>query len=295
MADLNEAAIEEEFGLGGKEGDQQQDDDHKPEGLGGEAGEDDGGGEQQDDDMSDVERDARAQGWTPKEEFKGNPDNWKPAKQYVEWGVLQDNIKNLTGQVKGMKKSHNEEISNMNKYWEAALKEKEASLKAAMKVAVEDGDHDAVDIISAEQLENKEAQNALKSKEAPAKSDAEMKAEWELENDWISDPSDKRAGVANSAYTLAKAQGKSMSEILEFVNDKIQEKFPNGNKPGNRVNPNRNNPSDFSSGGRNGGGDARVTKITMKDCTQDELNMREVFETDEAFLKTVTNIRKGVK
>jgi len=287
MADLDEVAITEEFGLGGEP--EPKADEPKLEVVGDEQHEEDDG-------MSDVERDARAQGWTPKEEFKGNPDNWKPAKQYVEWGVLQDNIKNLSGQVKGMKKSHNEEISNMNKYWEAALKEKESSLKAAMKVAVEDGDHDAVDNITAAQLENRDAQNALKKQHDPdAKSDTVLKAEWEIENDWISDPTDKRAGVANSAYTLAKAQGKSMAETLEFVNEKIQEKFPNGNKPGNRVNPNRNNPSDFSSGGRNGGGDARVTKITMKDCTQDELNMREVFETDEAFLKTVTNIRKGVK
>lgn len=289
MADLDEVAITEEFGLGGEPEPKAN---PNPEVLGDEPTEQ----HEEDDGMSDVERDARAQGWTPKEEFKGNPDNWKPAKQYVEWGVLQDNIKNLSGQVKGMKKSHNEEISNMNKYWEAALKEKESSLKAAMKVAVEDGDHDAVDNITAAQLENRDAQNALKKQHDPdAKSDTVLKAEWEIENDWISDPTDKRAGVANSAYTLAKAQGKSMAEILEFVNEKIQEKFPNGNKPGNRVNPNRNNPSDFSSGGRNGGGDARVTKITMKDCTQDELNMREVFETDEAFLKTVTNIRKGVK
>ncbi len=292
MGDLNEAAIEEEFGLGG-EPEPKTEDNPNPEGLGDEPTPTP---EDEDDGMSDIERDARAQGWTPKEEFKGNPDNWKPAKQYVEWGVLQDNIKNLSGQVKGMKKSHNEEISNMNKYWEAALKEKEASLKAAMKVAVEDGDHDAVDNITAAQMENKEAQNALKKQPDPdAKTDDQLKALWEYNNKWIVDPTDKRSAVANIAYNFAKSEGKSMAEVLEFVDAEIQKEFPDGNKSGARVNPNRNNPSDFSSGGRNGGGAARVTKITMKDCTQDELNMREVFETDEAFLKTVTNIRKGVK
>jgi hypothetical protein len=54
---------------------------------------------------SEVEQEAMAQGWTRKEDFKGNPENWKPASQYVEWGEMRNNITNLTKQVKGMKKS----------------------------------------------------------------------------------------------------------------------------------------------------------------------------------------------
>lgn len=52
----------------------------------------------------DVERQARELGWQPKEEFKGNPDNWVEAAEYVERGerfmpYLQADRRKLLGRV----------------------------------------------------------------------------------------------------------------------------------------------------------------------------------------------------
>jgi hypothetical protein len=36
------------------------------------------------------EVEARAKGWVPKEEFKGNPNLWKTPEQFIEYGKLLD-------------------------------------------------------------------------------------------------------------------------------------------------------------------------------------------------------------
>lgn len=261
---------------------------------------DDDNNNDDDDGLTDIERTAMEQGWTPKEDFKGNPDNWKPAAQYVEWGEMKNSITTLTKSMKGMRKSHDEEIVNLNKFHKASLEAREAELVTQLEAAVEDGDFDKVKAITGEQGKiavKKEQLDSDSLDNGDEKSDAEIKAEWELENFWIGNPSDPRSGVANSAYNLAISKGKSMAEAIEFIDETIAEKFPDGvddnpgGKPKKKVNHNRNNPSRHSN--NSGGGNSRDTKLTMQDCTSEELKFRELFVTDEKFLKTVANNRKG--
>jgi hypothetical protein len=252
-----------------------------------------------DDGLSDVEKIAMEQGWTPKEDFKGNPDNWKPAAQYVEWGEMKNSITTLTKSMKGMRKSHDEEIVNLNKFHKASLEAREQELVTQLEAAVEDGDFDKVKEITGEQGKiaiKKEKLDSESLDNGDQKSDAEIKAEWELENFWIGNAADPRSGVANSAYSLAISRGKSIPEAIEFVDETIAEKFPEGagdggGKPKPKVNHNRNNPSRHSN--NSGGGNSRDAKLTMQDCTSEELKFRELFVTDEKFLKTVANNRKG--
>ena len=47
-----------------------------------------------------VEEKARGMGWMPLEEFKGNPDRWRPADEFVQRGenyvpILKDRVKKL--------------------------------------------------------------------------------------------------------------------------------------------------------------------------------------------------------
>lgn len=44
--------------------------------------------------VADHETKAREMGWTPKEEFKGDPDKWVDAKDWVERAPLYDNKQN---------------------------------------------------------------------------------------------------------------------------------------------------------------------------------------------------------
>ena len=39
-------------------------------------------------DVDPYESEAREQGWKPKEEYEGDPEKWRPAKEFVERGEL---------------------------------------------------------------------------------------------------------------------------------------------------------------------------------------------------------------
>jgi hypothetical protein len=168
-----------------------------------------------------------------------------------------------------------------------------ASLAKRFETAVEEGDLEGASQISAEQNALTNQKNQLDTKQviddAP---DGVLQAQWELKNSWVNDASDPRSGVAVSAFNLARAQNMSMSASLEFVNETIEERYPNGvqNTP---VNHNRTKASSHTTNG--GGGGSRTKKLTMADCSSDELKFREVFATDAKFLKTVENNRKENK
>ena len=63
--------------------------------------------------------------------------------------------------------------------------------------------------------------------------------------------------------------------------------------PARKVNQNRNQASDYSSSGGKAPKGGKQ-KLTMSDCTPQELQLREVFATDDKFLESVQNSRKGV-
>ena len=62
------------------------------------------------------EQQAREQGWRPKEEYEGDPEKWRPAKEFVERGELFGKIDTLGKELKETKKAlkmlqeHNEKI-----------------------------------------------------------------------------------------------------------------------------------------------------------------------------------------
>src|SRR5690606_35489735 len=105
----------------------------------------------------DYEAQAKSMGWVPQDEWKGDPDKWTDAQEYVERGEqvlpilrannrrLQDDLLTLKNQngtlqqvlaatrsiVQRLEKSFNESLARQ-------LKEQRASLKASLREAVED-------------------------------------------------------------------------------------------------------------------------------------------------------------
>lgn len=69
---------------------------------------------------ADVERIARANGWKPRTEFKGDPDKWKPADQFVAYGlenpaILEDRNKVLAHRLERLERVHGETVGGLKK------------------------------------------------------------------------------------------------------------------------------------------------------------------------------------
>jgi len=240
--------------------------------------------------LSEVERQAFEDGWRPKEEWKGNPDNWKSAEHYVEWGEMKSNQRNMQNRMKQMEKSHNEQMENLNKFNRASTEAKLNDLQNKLNKAVEDGDTDAATAITKETIEVASNANPVVQRETQA-DESELMDDWLGNNAWFFDKSDPKSAYADNAYHRATRQGLLGKDRLDFVDKAIETNYSKA--PARKVNQNRNQASDYSSSGGKAPKGGKQ-KLTMSDCTPQELQLREVFATDEKFLESVQNSRKGV-
>jgi len=138
-------------------------------------------------DGEDTEQEARNLGWQPKEDFKGNPNQWVDHAEFVERGrhivpILKDNNKRLQKELQardakinqlGASLANNEAaVARMEAHWLAAnkraVKQAKQELKEELKRAREAEDTDAeLDVL--ERLNDNSAQEKALNEPAPAK------------------------------------------------------------------------------------------------------------------------------
>jgi len=191
-----------------------------------------------------VELEAKELGWVPKDDFNGNPDDWKDAETFMRRGkeingfLRKENEKILTklqqkdaeiaeirATVAEFAKYHQE---TEKRAYERAL----AELKDAKKVAIEQSDGDRVVEIE-EQIESlKEAQKTptvpeVKPKEEkPALTQAEWQ-NWTKENDWYGSDAELTE-LAGDFGEAIKAKNPDLVglEFLEEVVKKVKKARP---------------------------------------------------------------------
>lgn len=187
-------------------------------------------------------------GWSPKENWKGDPDKWVDAKEFVERGEkfaghMKKERDDLKEKVEGLEKTLNEqketfaefqkfntenrqrEIANIEK----AHKKEIAELKAEKKQALKDGDADLVvelddkiDELKDEHKKEVEEKKTVVKEKNPA-SDAVFN-KWLKENAWYNDDEDLNA-YANGYGQ--KIEGKFVGkEFLDKIAERVKEKFP---------------------------------------------------------------------
>jgi hypothetical protein len=172
--------------------------------------------------MSDqnIEQQAKEMGWRPKDQFKGDPDKWVDAEEYVErgehvlpivraerdrlrgelltrdqkFGTLQQELEATKAIVKGLEKNYTESLTRQ-------LEAQRKQLKANLKDAVEERDTDrefevreqlealteAEKDAKKEQEENKEKLNGTKPP-VQTSTDPELSPDftaWKAENPWF--------------------------------------------------------------------------------------------------------------
>jgi len=185
---------------------------------------------------------ATLQGWTDKESYKGDPERWKTAKQFVEDGnkhatILKERNKKLVDQVSELQSTMTQLVEDQNKQKEKAVKKAINELKVQKAEAINESDGEKVNQIDEEIDRLKE-----EAKPAPP-SNAEFDA-WLANNSWYETDMELK-GEANM---LAKAyidagSFKTMQEVYKAVERKIKREFPDRFE-----NPNKKEPSAMSEG-----------------------------------------------
>lgn len=206
----------------------------------------------------DVEQEAAALGWVPKEQFRGDPEKWTDAETFVRRGheimpILRKNnekltatVENLTGEVSTLKeslKAAQEAMAEFKQYHEETAKREYQraveDLKAKRKQARADGEHELADEIN-DALDELSA-NAPKeitkpAAPAPAPTPAQPNLDpeyvkWEKDNEaWLKDS--EKAAYAQSIAQYVRATSKLTGRaFLDKITEEVETRF-SGSRPG---------------------------------------------------------------
>jgi len=193
----------------------------------------DAGDKGADDAQQQIEARARAMGWTPKDEFKGDPAKWRDAGEFVERGenllpLVKAQNKRLEREVAELKQTTREMGDYLSKTEQRAYDRALADLKQQRKEALAAGDGDAFEKAD-EQIKTVEREAAEKAaKRAEKKDDGPdpVYAEWESRNAWLKDT--ELSEYAEFAAQKLRASGEKATgaEFLDMVAERVKKQFP---------------------------------------------------------------------
>jgi len=203
---------------------------------------------------SKYEEQALTMGWRPKEEWEGDDEDYVDAKEYVKRKSFFDKISIQSKEIKELKETLEQFKEHYSKVEEHARKQALVELKNRKKLALEEGDADAIVEIDEAIADFKLQEKDIATKAAAAKEVSNIPPElqaWKERNSWFGTDAEM-TDEANALAIGYKAMGKEPVEILSLVETKIKrmykEKFP-AKKPAAPV-------EGGNSGGRAGSGSA---------------------------------------
>lgn len=248
-----------------------------------------------------VEQEAKSMGWVPLEQFKGNPDNWVEAEEFLDRGkhlmpILQSNNKRLQQQLL----QRDQKIDNLTKkleststaieklerhYTEAnkrAVETAKNSLKAELRQAREDGDIDAEERILGElgdlqQRERDAARQPVKEKKDPPAGEtvpSDVQA-WYRDNSWFGGTSTEDRAKTKAVTRIAEDLRDEGSELMgrEFMDEALRiYEEQQGNPPKSEQRRPATKVENGATRGTNGGGGksfASLPKEAKEACWED--------------------------
>lgn len=166
--------------------------------------------------LTEIEEVAADMGWTPKDQWKGDPDAWKPAKDYVRATrdvnkSLKSDLKQLQRQVEGISRA----TASMT---ERAIAEARSEWESKLEQAVEDGDKQGV---KAAQAELTKLERATPQPDMPP----EAQDFAERHSSWFGKDREATEYAAKRADYYA-AQGLSPARQLKAVEKDMRDLFP---------------------------------------------------------------------
>lgn len=179
-----------------------------------------------------VEAEAAKMGWTPKDQFKGDPAKWRPADEFVERGknmlpIVQATVKRQERELAELRNTVQDFASHMSKTEQRAYDRALAELKQQRAAAVAAGDGETFDKVDDAITDLRKEAEAKAAKAAPAKADDDpVYTEWEGRNTWLKDPKMSAFGTAAANYLRSTGETAEGAEFLELVTKEVKAKFP---------------------------------------------------------------------
>ena len=194
----------------------------------------------------DTEARARAQGWVPKEEFRGPADKWRDADEFVRRGeeelpILRERSRTLERKLAEIERENSTRYQRLEKLTEAALTRQRHDLQsryeAAMRDAAATGDVQRYDQLRVQQYEAVsdfdkrtrppvEDQTQNDKNAAPAHEQAAVE-QWVEKNSWFRSDEELNMAAQGVHMRLRRDKpGMSLSENLAEVAREVRRRYP---------------------------------------------------------------------
>lgn len=220
-------------------------------------------------------------GWRPKDDWKGDPDDFVSAKKFNERGEMMDSISTLRKKLSSQGNDFDKRIASLTKLQEARTKQAITDLQDKRDQAVDLADRDAVNKIQV-QIDDLSVQPEVEEVK-----DNRVLATWNIDNPWINDESPKSAYAFQQYGKYCKA-GNDDAEAIRLMEADILKAYPPTNS--------RRDNAPSVEGGRSNPGKRVERKLAWDELTRDEVNifnsMPGVWKRDE-YLQAVIDDRKG--
>ena len=211
-----------------------------------------------------IEERAKIMGWVPKEDFKGDPERWTSAEDYVEradtimpimkatMNKYEKTIESQSGELKANKKDIAELRETMRKLATTNQKVSEHAYNKALETirkeqeqAITDGDGEKFHRLEKDKddlMNNKPEPVEVQSPPPDTATNPEYQA-WVADNPWYEDNPKLRKYADSVVYGKAQMTGKTGRELMDLLVEEVKEMFPEEFE-----NPNRQDAAAVSSG-----------------------------------------------
>jgi len=208
------------------------------------------------DESSDEERDrASRMGWSDKEHFRGDPERWVTAKQFLEKGetmlpVLKERLRKQDQDLMGMRQELHKVVQTQGEFERQTRERIEAEFNERKRKAVEEADTDAYD--KAHQDEAKwrqeaQTQPAAQPGAAPTgQADVDpIYQSWEDANPWVKTDTELAEFANDIGAVIATRQPhlRGTATLLDQVAQRVKKAYPD-----KFTNPNRGGKPDLEGG-----------------------------------------------
>jgi hypothetical protein len=180
---------------------------------------------------SDIERQALDQGWVPKDQFKGDRNNWTDAGEYIRRGKLIDRIGSQSKELQRLQKTNEDLINLVKKQSERIVEEKATEVLQKKREAISVGDIESAERFEKKYNEYVQEQESIKAHSNQAQEiDSEYKDFVARNKYWLNNNTPENAAMVVYADNLEQALQKSnpnlpLSERLEEVENGVKTFF----------------------------------------------------------------------
>ena len=182
--------------------------------------------------LSPLEEKALSMGWKPAEEFEGNPDDWRSAKEFIDRDSLYKKIHNQSREIRKTQEAMQALIDHNKKLTQSQREDKATQLQSSKLQAMEEGDYSSASQIDEQIAALSAAEDDLPSIDIePVAEETPNFVAFKDRNPWYTSDNEMTAvadALANSYVQSKQIAGQSYSEqdVFDHVEATMPKRFP---------------------------------------------------------------------